>query len=347
MKILLISGRADISGGPIHVRDLAAALKRQGHEIFIASPSEGKLVTDFDQLSSARLDIGQQTFSLAAFWNLKQFILRHRIDVLHSHGRSAGLLARLAGLAAKVPCVHTFHGMHSPPGLGGWARLWLERFLIPWTSALIFVSQDEIQKGVRRKVYHPDRSHVVMNGIDLARFTPRQRSFPSQHPLIGGVIARQDPVKGLDLLAHAAKLRPPNASVEWKIAGVKDLKEIPANVTPAGRVDTRAFFETIDFMASFAREEGLPLSILEAMACGVPLVLSAIEDHRYFFENGVAIPFQAEVPAALYAAIQHLLIEREKTEQRIAQGIRLAHQMHSTDAMAAAVVAIYERVLAS
>lgn len=342
MKVLLVSGRSDASGGPVHVRDLATELKRQGFRIFIAAPGDGALAPDFARLAEKRFALSPRSFSPWHLMGLVHFIKSNEIDIIHSHGRAAGLYSRPCGRWTKRPVVHTFHGLHSSPGLMNTLKIAIDRVLAPWTSALIYVSKEEQHEGLRYHIPESVPAHVVLNGINLEKFPFADGEWTPHQPIRVGTIARQDPVKGLDLLKATALTLPD--LIEWNLAGVEAVEGLEYRARCLGRADIPAFLRTIDILASFSRREGLPLSLLEALAVGTPLLLSKIDGHQYFFDHDIAIPFEAEHPQSFLDGLQKIATNIPATRERVARGQALVVETHGLPRMAEAVATIYRDI---
>jgi glycosyltransferase involved in cell wall biosynthesis len=110
------------------------------------------------------------------------------------------------------------------------------------------------------------------------------------------------------------------------------------------RTDIWALMKAADVFISTSHHEGHPNAVLEAMACGTPLVLSDIEQHRECVPSDAALFFPADDAEAGAAAIGQVLDDRRATQERTTRARRTAERL-SIDSMARQYEAIYERLL--
>lgn len=325
---LLVSTR--VGGGPKHVFDLVTRLSRSEFTPVVAAPRDGPF---FERLTKA----GIGTHSLAlnrlnprTLAATIRLVRERRIQVIHSHGKGAGVYARLAGWWTGVPTLHTFHGIHYrkyPFGLGR-IYLWLERRLSRLTYAVIHVSESQAREAAELRLADPGRSHVVVNGIDLKEVRELAGDSPLSRQALGlsadsqvlGTVARFDRVKGLDVLVEAfrrlAGRYPPLVLVlVGSGEGERELRELVAQAGLAERVrftgeltDAARIFPALDLYASASRGEGLPLGLLEAMAWGLAVVATRVTGHVDVVVDGVTgILTSPEDPEDLAAAVARLL----------------------------------------
>ena len=211
---LLVS--TELGGGPRHVYDLVGALPREHFRVVVAAPPDGPFFERFRQIGCAVESVPLGRLRPGTLGHVVRLVRAHRVDVIHSHGKGAGLYARLAGWWTAVPVVHTFHGIHYRKylfGLGH-AYIWLERCLSALSYAVIHVSASQARQAGALRLAARERTRVVVNGIDasevraLAAREPLSRSalgLAADVPVLGSV-ARFDPVKGLDVLIDGLDL---------------------------------------------------------------------------------------------------------------------------------------------
>ena len=284
-----------------------------------------------------------------------------RFDAVHTHAAKAGLVGRLASAVARVPVVfHTPHGLRTnEPGLVGTAARLIERIGSPFTTRLVAVSDGERDLAIRSGI-DPRKILVARNGIpspavastgeeglrskvqgptsaesltsDLRLSTLDLRPAPSD--CLFGSAGRFCRQKSFGRLVEAAGiLSRRGGRARFVLAGEgpleSDLRAAAGREDLAGRfeflpwqADVPAFLSGLDAFALPSRFEGLPFSLLESMAAGVPPVASdipgvseVVEDGR----SGLLVPSQD--PAALADALGRL--EREPALRRsLGEGAR-------------------------
>lgn len=295
----MITARADTGGGPKHVYDLVRTLKSKSDlEIFISSPAEGEFYPLYKDLAMDFYEIPHRGLSLKKIWGLYQFCKKNKIRCVHSHGRGAGYYSRLLKLLSlgRYRVIHSFHGVHTTSNLAGWLKINIDRVLSLLTDQYIAVSEGEKQKALAMHLAGPwtgeSKIQVVYNGIDIDTIQSQRLIRASDPEYVIGTLARLDYQKGIDILIERFEFffeRHPQASIKVLVAGggdeLQNLKEKikSKNIILLGsRSDPVCFLNEIDLYISFSRGEGLPLSVLEAMAVGCPILLSDVTGHQEF-----------------------------------------------------------------
>ncbi len=218
-------------------------------------------------------------------------------DLLHAHAAKAGALGRLAARPAGIPAVYSPHCL---PFVGQHSRgrravtMGLERLLAPLTATMLCVCEEEREVALAHGLAAPDRAVVVLNGAAPRApdgpGDPRLRTLRGPHGLLVGAVTVLRDQKGLtDLVAAAPRILA--AVPEARIAIVGNgpcwaqLEAQIAALAPAdaARVALLSFegpaarhLRELDIYVLPSRWEALPIGALEAMACGVPQVTSAV-----------------------------------------------------------------------
>ncbi len=253
---------------------------------------------------------------------IRTMVSEHRIDIVHAHGYKADFYAYLALCCAGVPLVSTCHTWKDTDFkdrvYGMVDRMVLRRF-----SAIAVVS-DELRATLLHAGFKPRRLHLIPNGIDV---TPFQQAAAvrnvagglSRPPRIG-LIGRLSPEKGVDIFLRAAAVaiqRYPEA--QFLIAGdgperaalelLSAQLGVAGHVRFLGRSDAMAeLFASLDVVVSASREEGLPITLLEAMASARPIVATTVGEVPTVLDQGRAgVLVPPEDQRALADAILALL----------------------------------------
>ncbi len=292
-KVLLFTVRSDLSGGPKHVSDLVAYLK--GHKeikLYIACPADEPFGEPMRRACVAWQDIPARKFSILKLLSLVVWAKKNNIQVVHSHGRGAGIYSRLMKLFG-FKIVHTFHGIHTGDKIFDKIKLGVDKLLVKLTDYFIFTSDDECSKAKSLgQISELERFSIVENGVQVIE----PREAPRNLRKIA-VVARNDYVKGIDILSQYSEefcKSHSNLNIIFEVAGVREdeIKSPHENLKFVGKkFPITPFLKTCDLFLSCSRSEGLPLTVLEAIAAGIPCLLSKVPGHNYFINKDLAEGF--------------------------------------------------------
>lgn len=369
MRLLQLLVSTAIGGGPRHVFDLVRRLPREEFSVVVAAPADGPFFERFKELGAEVTELALNRLRPWTLSAVTRLVSERGIQVIHSHGKGAGLYGRLAGWRAGVPAVHTFHGLHYgyPLGLGG-VYLALERGLARLGHAVVHVSQSQALDAENLGLAPPGRTRVVVNGIDPGEARALARSAGLSREALGlprdaqvaGCIARFDPVKGLDLLVEAARRlgeRSPRLSLVL-VGGGADERRLRDRVARAGLADRVRFtgpladacrvFPAFDVYVSASRGEGLPLGVLEAMASGLPVVATRVTGHVDLVVDGVTGWLTPPGdPGSLAAAVARLLDDPELGRKMGRAGSERVERHFRLEPMVAELARLYHEAAAS
>jgi glycosyltransferase involved in cell wall biosynthesis len=344
-----------MGGGARHLFDLMRSLDPNEFELWVASPRDEPFGPKFRELSKGSVEIPHRALSLGAFLRLWILMWLKGIDVVHSHGRGAGLYSRLLGLLTPAKVVHTFHGVHEAPGRMGRLKLHVDQALafLPFTA--IFVSDSEKEHASRAAVIRKQNSMVLLNAVDLTRFSAQapQARVATDGRYRVGLFLRDDLAKGPDFFLRFAKncrSRPLTRNVQFEVAGVtiEDINKfgfLEGNVELKGVISRpEDWLQQIDLFVSTSRSEGLPLGVLEAMAACRPCLLSDIAPHRIFADQGAAKIFALE-DEEFARALEGLLESPTARTELAISGRKLVEKLHSLEQFKAGIRRSYLEVL--
>lgn len=227
-----------------------------------------------------------------------------------------------------------------------------------FSSHVCAVSNSTREFLIRHERLAAEKVSVVYNGVDLARFVPREGDGPGKRFVILGV-GRLHPQKNFSFfleVAAAVIRRHPAATV--RIAGTGPEEQslrrraeqlgIASHVEFMGHVsDTAAAYATADLLLMTSNYEGTPLAMLEAMAMRVPVVARRIDGIAEILEDGTdALLCDGASPGQFADAIAKLMADRAFGSNLAAAAYRKVHERFSAAAMARKVEAIYDQCLA-
>ena len=245
-----------------------------------------------------------------------------RPDVMHVHSTKAGVIGRLAARIVNIPVLYTPHGTswHYTGRLVGRVQLALERALCGVTDGLLAVCPEEARAFVAEVGFRPARVRVVRNGVPL----------PSRAALIAGrddartmlaippgetwavFVGRLTHEKGLDVLLRALESR---LAIDGLVVvgDGRDRAALEAQAASAAipvrfvgyHENVSRFLAAGDVFVQPSRSEGLPFSLLEAMAHGLPVVCTSVGGMPAAME-GAGRQVSPEDPTALAAVLDEI-----------------------------------------
>ncbi len=306
---------------------------------------------------------------LAAGRKIDRLIRSWRPGIVHTHLAKAGALGRLAAHRRRVPViVHTFHG-HVLEGYfsrpKARAFLEIERRLARWTSALIAVSEATRDELLNLGIGRPGQWHVIPVGLELDHLaTPPDRReardrlrLPSDGPLVG-IVGRLVPIKDHGtFLQAAARIAAARPDVTFVVAGDGELREtlerrarglLGERARFLGWVsDLPSLYAALDVVVLTSRNEGTPVSLIEAGAAGRPLVATrvggvpeVVADGR----TGLLVP--PADPPAVAGAIERLLADPSLATDMGQRARAEMAERFSATRLADDLAALYELLLA-
>ncbi|HKW94729.1 MAG TPA: glycosyltransferase, partial [Methylomirabilota bacterium] len=289
------------------------------------------LVPAFTAAGATFAPLRADRLSIGALREAVRMARRSRAQVIHSHGKGAGLYGRVAARLTGAAAVHTFHGIHH----ADYSRLYLtlERALARMSRAVIHVSASQAAEADALGLSPAARTHVIVNGVDaaaVAALVSRGSSTRAElglrdDALVLATVARFDPIKALDVLLRALPLiaaRLPTAQLLVVGDGPERdrLHALARGLGLGGRAvftgavpDAVRLVALADLYVTASRREGMPLAVLEAMACGLPVLATRVPGHTDVVQDGVTgalVP--ADDPAALAEAAVRLLNHRPR-----------------------------------
>ncbi|SEH91287.1 Glycosyltransferase involved in cell wall bisynthesis [Mycolicibacterium rutilum] len=376
-------GGVDAGGQNVHVAELSAALARRGHQVSVytrrddaalperVQTAQGYTVVHVPAGPAERLPKDELLSYMGPF---AQFLDAHwaadRPDVAHAHFWMSGIATQLAARHLNLPAVQTFHALGvvkrrhqgkqdtSPPD-----RLHLEAMVARTATWVAATCTDEVFELMRMGRTR-DRTSVVPCGVDLDLFSPDGPAAPrSEHHRIVSV-GRFVPRKGFDIVVRALPHLPgtelvivggPDGAAVQSDPEARRLMALAAQLGVADRVrlygsvareDMPALLRSADVVACTPWYEPFGIVPLEAMACGVPVVASAVGGMLDTVVHDVTGRLvKPKSPEEVAKAVNDLLRDDFMRQSMGAAGRDRARARYSWDRVAADTERIYQRVV--
>ena len=171
--ILQINGRSDLSGGPIAMLRLLQGMNNEPFQHIVVCPNGDGIVEDLKKLINVQTEFLElRQISLSTIIKLYRLLQDKPVDLIHSHGKAAGLYGRFLGRCFGIPVLHQFHGLHYRhylPGLRG-IYLKIEQIMSGWSEKIICVSESECAEAESLRLFSPGKGLVIPNGVDGNKF---------------------------------------------------------------------------------------------------------------------------------------------------------------------------------
>jgi len=369
-------GGTDAGGQNAHVAELSAALARQGHEVRVYTRRDGTDLPDVLPMQGfevvhvpagppVRLPKDELLPHMGAFaqWMAADWSGTWRPDVAHAHFWMSGLAAVTAGRACGIPVAQTFHALGSVKRRHQGAadtsphrRIAYERQLGRAVDRVVVQCQDEVRElllmGVPRA-----RMVLIPSGVNTELFRPDGPAEPrGNRPRIltvgrlverkgfADVIRALTVVPGAELVVVGGGSDGPDPYAD-RLLNLAAQCRVADRVTMAGPVPAQEmprWYRSADVLAAAPWYEPFGLTPLEAMACGVPVVATAVGGLTDTVVDGVTgdlVP--PRQPRALGAALRRLLgDEMRRLEYAAAAGDRAGHS-YSWRRVATQLTAVY------
>lgn len=309
------------------VLDLASAQQRAGMQPSVVCLRTAGALAPLFAAQGIPVEVlaGSPRGVLPTAWALAKALRSLAPQIVHAHNVSAQVAVALSRKlmpwsANRARLVYTEHGKLSDARR---SLLMLRRWLGRAFDAVIGVSKDVDAQLRLLRIGRADRHHVVLNGVDPARFPPRSARAPGD-PLRLVSVGRLSHVKGQDVLvdamATALKADPTLALVLVGAGPTRAALEAQcATLGIAGRIqfagaqqDVRPFLEAADLFVLPSRSEGISVALLEAMAAGLPVVATRVGGTPEVMGPGSGgLLVEPERPDALAEAILTFSADRD------------------------------------
>ena len=316
---------------------LAEKLNAHDVELTVASlnDSKGSPVPEHLRQHGARVVVFPfpKFLSFKSFWGLFQFIRREKFDLIHTHLTYANIFGALIGRLTGTPVIASLRTAGNDPRYHRPIRQFIETMVVKYGAQRIMANGHAVAESGRKR-FAPRAIDVLVNAIDLpAPLADRERTAlrkeltgdPSRQIVIS--VGRLDLPKGFpDLIQSFVSVKKANPRAALVIIGdgpmseelnalVKDLYLDGTVFLLGQRDDVPRLLEAGDLYVSSSHWEGLPVSILEAMASGLPVLATEVGDipHLVVPEAGGLIP--PRQPDQLAREIISLLAQPARLEQ--------------------------------
>jgi glycosyltransferase involved in cell wall biosynthesis len=283
---------------------------------------------------------------IRAIWQMQELLSRLKPILIHTHTSKGGLVGRFAAWFAKVPhVVHTVHGFPFTEGMQKfkyWTFVFVERFLAYFTHAMFSQSAEDVVLGTRYKILPRDKKiQHIGNGIDLSRFAGKSQS-PHPNPLHAELNLPKDAVliltigrvnheKGYYELIESLPRLPDQVHLICVGFDEGHQEILEGKVSSFGlqkrvhwlglRHDIPILMASCDCFVLASHREGVPRSLIEAQAMGLPCIATDIRGCReVIIHNQTGLLVKPKNVEDLQSALQNLLDNPNQAKQLASAG---------------------------
>lgn len=384
MRVLMLSTNYHpvIGGAESYCRDLATGLVRSGHDVTVFTDGRASQLPGMayergvrvlrersylERLSGPDVSTWEQ-MAFGLLPAISRVVDLARVDVVHANSQDTALLGTVLKLQHGLPLVVTSHEVHRERGPAGAGRCRLVFGHLP-VDAHIAVSRYYEQVA---RSFGARNLHRVDLGVDLQRFTPGDGAAARRRLGIDGdetvvtCVARFKARKGLlELIEATDRLARRTPRLRVLLVGTtssgsaqyaQQMRQRIEDLQLASRVrliedhdhdQIATVMHASDVYVQPSHVEGLGMAVLEAMACGVPVVACDTDGLREIVEQEVSgLLVRVGDPAALAEAIVRLLRDRALRGRLVAGGLARARG-RGVDRMVARMASLYRSLLAT
>jgi L-malate glycosyltransferase len=323
VRILHVIDSLDLGGAQTALLNLVKYANRaRFHHEVAAMHGEGIYASAFRAVGAPVHLLSERRWPPGYVWNLPRLLRDGKFDVVHCHLLGANWIAKPLAALSGVRCRYHHDQCNDALRADNRAALLVDKLTNHLSTRIFAVSRSVERFNFETERQPPAKVTFLPNSVDLAEFQPasaasklaaRKRfDLPGDVFLIGGV-GRFTPQKNFELLLDAAQ---PLLGRDVRLAlfgsGPQEAQlrsRAGAHVHFLGTVAERtAIYHALDVLVLPSRFEGLPMVVLEAMGCGLPVLASAVDGAREIATDGVnALLAPSENASAFRAALESLL----------------------------------------
>lgn len=353
------------AGAEVQLATLARAQSNlPGVSVTVLLMNHGRLARELIQSNIEVIVLDESKFNgFSILKRITQIMRQTRPDVVHTHRIKENVLGSIAArLAGNIPCLRTAHGAaEHPPSWrkpAQWLNLWLDNACARWLQTRTIAVSRDLADQLRVSL-PAGKIVTIENGIDLeacARINPSKPDGKRHIGLVGRLVA----VKRCDVFIDTARLlfaQSPQADVVFHIFGdgplQPDLEQQGQSLITTGQLvfeghsdEILQHISRLDILLMTSDHEGLPMTLLEAMALETPIVAHAVGGIPRLLADGACGNLVSQQDPVQYASlIRQVLDSPEQTAEQTRQAAQRVAEHYSAQHNAKKIVACYQQIL--
>jgi glycosyltransferase involved in cell wall biosynthesis len=363
INILYVDSSEIFGGGQISLLELLKGIDRKKFRPSVILSRAGRLKNEVEKIG-LECDIipmpkirPYTAFALkGTIKKLADFIKKNQVSIVHTNTSRATVYTVLGTKKSGIPVIWNARIPH---------RDWLlDWFICPRLARIIAVS-----KAVKERLswLKEDKVEIIYNGVDIQRFSPgsaqnevRKKFRINSGDIVIGTVGRLSPEKGLEhLISAMRKVVDVLPQTKILIVGKEDVRyslylqakinelELSSHVFFAGfHDDVPQILRCMDIFCLPSLTEGFNRSLLEAMACSLPVVATNVGGNIEIVQDGVnGLLVPPRNSDALASAITELMEDRQKAQKMGLEGRRLVEENFSIEENVMRMENLYEEII--
>jgi sugar transferase (PEP-CTERM/EpsH1 system associated) len=286
MKILHLILSLNIGGLEKFVLDLCRNYPKGVSPEIVCLEEIGELGKYCDNCGCISLN-KRDGINLPIIKKICKIIKDNKIQLIHTHNQGPNFYGAISGFLCGIPVVHTKHGQND---FENKKRVLLDKISSFFTTKIVCVSRDaenlciDVVRIPRKKV------RVILNGIDTVKFQPKRTAksiFGENEIIIGNVARLAEEKDHLTLLEATKILKKWDLNIKTVIVGDGILREKLESISRSYGLNDHVVFlgmrddidqivPEFDIFALSSISEGVPLTLLEAMSCELPIIATNV-----------------------------------------------------------------------
>lgn len=368
MRILYIITKSEIGGAQTHLMEVVRYMHYAGHDVLVVTGTAGWLTNELAAIGVDYVILPDLIREINPAKDIKTItsichILEDKQpDIIHCHSSKAGIVGRIAGAIKNVPAVFTAHGWAFTSGVSPAKRIIyaaIEHMMLGITRKVICVSEFDRQLAQRWFLHSYSRIVTVHNGIVDKNFNSnivREDFLPLKLVSVARFSHQKNNMELIRAVEQINKLY--SGSLQLNMVGDGPLLSgAKAYVTShklendvhflGSRTDVDDILNQNDIFCLISNYEGLPISIIEAMRAGMPIIASDVGGVNELVQdevNGVLIS-RGNI-SELVDKLKYILERKELIKSMGEASRKIYEEEYTADRMNQKILSVYNEVIA-
>jgi glycosyltransferase involved in cell wall biosynthesis len=363
IKVLESIRQGKIGGGETHVLDLIAHIDKTQFEPIVLSFTDGPMVKKAKDIGvEAHVICTETPYDIRVWGKVKQFMIDHKIDIVHAHGTRANSNVFWAAKKLGLPIIYTVHGWsfhRNQKILVKMLKIKSESFLTKKANVTIAVSYSNQKDGI--DLFGMSNSQVIYNGIDTEKYNPlkklpdlrKELGLPKNKTIVGFLVRMTIQKDPLTLIRAIRRVKDKTNEIVFLLMGNGDLLEDAKALVKKldvedmivwsdFRQDMPNVLNTIDIYTLPSLWEGLPIGLSEAMAMAKSPVATRVDGSKEVIKHGVnGILVECGDDESLANAFIELHQNKDKMTEFGKKSREIILKTYAIDSMCRKIEAIY------